>query len=344
MRALMCVALVAALAIPSIATSTMTAGPDDNVVTTATHKFTEIRNGIWLAQSTAAVFNSNALVIVNEHDVVLVDSHVTPAKARDLIRAIQAITNNPISTLINSHHHWDHAHGNQEFTGIPIIGHEFTYDKLAGAPLEEATYRNGINGNAAMLKRLNKELADATDPERKQELTDYLKLFSAHVKDFDEIDPAPPTVTFNDRMTLYRGAREIQILFLGRAHTGGDAFVYFPNERLLFTGDVAFSGPSYLGDGYVDEWPQTLEKMKALDFDLFIPGHGGPVSDLTRIDIVQDFYRDLWAKATALHAQGLDAKTAAQTIDLTNHTEIPIKEVGVSEITMQRLYHRLEHP
>ena len=145
-------------------------------------------------------------------------------------------------------------------------------------------------------------------------------------------------------MTLYRGAREIQILFLGRAHTGGDAFVYFPNERLLFTGDVAFSGPSYLGDGYVDEWPQTLEKMKALDFDLFIPGHGGPVSDLTRIDIVQDFYRDLWAKATALHAQGLDAKTAAQTIDLTNHTEIPIKEVGVSEITMQRLYHRLEHP
>jgi len=344
MRAIRCMAWVAALAIPSIAVSTTTADLNDNVVTTATHKFTEIRNGIWLAQSTAAVFNSNALVIVNEHDVVIVDSHVTPAKARDLIRSIQAITNHPISTLINSHHHWDHAHGNQEFSGIPIIGHEFTYEKLAGAPLEEATYRNGVEGNDAVLKRLHNELEGVTDPKRKQELTDYLKLLSAHAKDFNEIDPVPPTITFNERMTLHRGAREIQILFLGRAHTGGDVLVYFPNERLLFTGDVAFSGPSYLGDGYVDEWPHTLEKMKALDFDVFIPGHGGLVSDLARIDLVQDFYRDLWAKATALYAQGVDVETAAQTIDLTNHTNIPIKEVGVSKTTMRRLYHRLEHP
>ena len=150
MRPIRYMALVATLAISSIASATTTAGHDENVVTTTTHKLTEIRNGIWLAQSTAAVFNSNALVIVNDNDVVLVDSHVTPAKARDLIRAIGAITDNPISTLINSHHHWDHAHGNQEFAGIPIIGHEFTYDKLAGAPLEEVTYRNGVNGNAAI--------------------------------------------------------------------------------------------------------------------------------------------------------------------------------------------------
>ena len=53
--------------------------------TTDTHRFTAIRNGIYLAQTTAPVFNSNAVVIVNENDVVVIDSHVTPSKARDLI-------------------------------------------------------------------------------------------------------------------------------------------------------------------------------------------------------------------------------------------------------------------
>ena len=86
-------------------------------VITDTHKFTEVRNNIWLAQTAAPVFNSNALVIVNDEDVVLVDSHVTPAKARELIKAIKALTPLPITALINSHFHWDHAHGNQEFGG-----------------------------------------------------------------------------------------------------------------------------------------------------------------------------------------------------------------------------------
>lgn len=312
-------------------------------VTTETHKFTEVRNDIWLAQSTAPVFNSNALVIINETDVVLVDSHVTPSKARDLIRAIQAITDKPITALINSHHHWDHVHGNQEFAGIPIIGHEYAYNKLSNAPLEDPTYNNGLAGNQATLKRIRETLEQETDPERRAEITEFLAVFSAHTRDFDEIAPVPPNVTLNERMTLYRGERVIQILFLGRAHTGGDLMVYFPQDKLVFTGDVAFSGPSFLGDGYVDEWPQTLENLKALDFDVFVPGHGGPITDLTRLDVVQTFYRDLWVKAVALHAQGKDAATAAAEIDLTNHTAIPIKEPGINLGTMQRIYHRLQH-
>ena len=321
-----------------------TASSESRVVTTDTHKFTEVRNDIWLAQTTAPIFNSNALVIVNEEDVVLVDSHVTPAKARDLIRAIQAITTKPITALINSHFHWDHAHGNQEFVGIPIIGHEVTYARLSGSPLEEPTYLAGMQGNADTLKRLEGIIAGEQDPVRKQEVTDYLALFRAHVSDFDEIDPVPPTVTMRDRMTLYRGDREIQILFLGRAHTGGDVMVYFPQDKLVFTGDVAFSGPSFMGDGYVDEWPETLENIKALDFDTFVPGHGAPVTDLSRLDVVQVFYRDLWAKASALHAAGVDVETAAKTIDLTSHTNVPVAQVGVTLVTMQRIYERLNHP
>jgi len=313
-------------------------------IITDTHRFTEVRNGIFLAQTTAPVFNSNSLVIVNDEDIVVVDSHVTPSKARDLIEAIKAISSKPITALINSHHHWDHAHGNQEFAGIPIIGHEFTYSRLVSGSLEEQTYRDGLTGNAATLTRVNEQIAAAEDDEERERLETYLALFSAHVKDFDEIVPVPPSVTLNDRMTLFRGSREIQIIFLGRAHTGGDVAVYFPQDKLVFTGDVAFAGPSFLGDGYVDEWPQTLENLKALDFDIFVPGHGNPVTDLSRLDVVQEYYRDLWQKTAAKHAAGVDAEEAARTIDLTNHTDIPIRQVGVALGSIKRIYYRLENP
>ena len=310
--------------------------------TTDTHRFTEIRNGIYLAQTTAPVFNSNALVIVNEEDVVLVDSHVTPSKARDLIAAVKTLTPNPITAVINSHHHWDHAHGNQEFDDIPIIGHEFTYLKMAGAPLEEGTYTRGLAGNDARLARMQEGVASATDAAERARLEAELELFAAHARDFDEIAPVPPSVTMSDRMTLYRGDREIQVLFLGRAHTGGDVAVYFPQDRVVFTGDMALNGPSYLGDGYVDEWPQTLENLKALDFDIFVPGHGAAVTDLGRIDLVQAYYRDLWQKTSEKHRAGIAVAEASRTIDLTSHTGLPIRQVGVDPLTVQRIYDRLD--
>jgi glyoxylase-like metal-dependent hydrolase (beta-lactamase superfamily II) len=313
-------------------------------ISTDTHRFVEVRNGIYLAQTTAQVFNSNSLVIVNEDDVVVVDSHVTPAKARDLIASIAELTPKPVTALINSHHHWDHAHGNQEFAGIPIIGHEHTRTKLVSGALDEATYKRGLAGNQATLSRVQEQIASTEDAEERQKLEAYYAMFEAHAKDFDEIEPMPPDVTLSERLTLHRGGREIQIIFLGRAHTGGDVVVYFPADKLVFTGDVAFAGPSFLGDGFVDEWPQTLENLKALDFDIFVPGHGPPVTDLGRLDLVQDYYRDLWQKTAAKHAAGVSAEEAAKTLDLTSHTEIPIRDVGADPIAIERIYRLLDNP
>ncbi|MDA1077110.1 MAG: MBL fold metallo-hydrolase [Proteobacteria bacterium] len=324
--------------------STAHALENAETITTRTHRLTEVRNEIYLAQSTAPVFNSNSLVIVNDRDVIVVDSHVTPSKAVDLIESVKAVTPKPITTLINSHHHWDHAHGNQVFKDIQIIGHEFTYTKLAGAPLIELAYQNGLKGNAATISRVEQAIKDAGSDEDRKQFETYLELFKEHVHDFDEIAPIPPNITLSDRMTLYRGDREIQILFLGRAHTGGDVVIYFPDDKLVYTGDMAFAGPSYMGDGYVDEWPDTLENLKQLEFDIFVPGHGDPITDLNRLDLAQAYYRDLWVKTVAKHAEGISATEAAQTIDMTNHTDIPIQKTGVDLTAVQRIYQRLEQP
>ncbi len=307
--------------------------------TTDTHRFMEVRNGIYLTQTTAQVFNSNSLVIVNDEDVVIVDSHVTPSKARDLIASIPAITDKPVTALINSHYHWDHAHGNQEFADIPIIGHEYTRMKLATAAHEEPTYLSGLAGNAATLEQLAAQIEAAEDDEEREGLETYRAMFAAHAADFDEIAPLAPDVTMNDRLTLFRGGREIQIIFLGRAHTGGDVAVYFPQDKLVFTGDILFGGPSFLGDGYVDDWPGTLENLKALDFDIVVPGHGPPMTDLSPIEKSQEYYRVLWQRTAEQHAAGVSAAEATGMIDMS--------DTGFrnpSEVEVQRMYHRFENP
>ena len=75
-------------------------------------------------------------------------------------------------------------------------------------------------------------------------------------------------------MTLFRGGREIQLLYFGRGHTDTDVVVFLPKERIVCTGDLMESVISYMGDAYLEEWPATLDRLMTLDFDTVMPGHG----------------------------------------------------------------------
>jgi glyoxylase-like metal-dependent hydrolase (beta-lactamase superfamily II) len=109
------------------------------------------------------------------------------------------------------------------------------------------------------------------------------------------------------------------VLHLGRGHTGGDVVVFLPQERIVFTGDLLLQGPSYMGDAYVDEWVKTLDRVKELDFDVIVPGHGEPWKDRGHIEAVQVYMRDTWDQVVALRAKGVSAMEAALRIDLTRH-------------------------
>ena len=312
-------------------------------VGTDTHRLEEVADGVFLAQTKAPLFNSNALVVVNAEDVLVVDSHITPRMARELIASIGEITSKPITTLVNTHFHYDHAHGNQAFgPDIAIIGHEYTRRKMAGDPLAEGTFQRGKTGDERQLAALREELAAAAGDEDRAAVETRIGWVQRRIDATAEIVPVPPNVTLNERMTLYRGGREIQLHFFGRAHTGGDVSVYLPREKVLYTGDMMFAGISWLGDGYVREWPETLERAKALDFELVVPGHGPPFSDRSRIDLVQAYYRDLWAGVAALHAQGVDAASAAATVDLTRHDALGVEQVGADPLAVARIYALLD--
>ncbi len=104
--------------------------------------------------------------------------------------------------------------------------------------------------------------------------------------------PGLARVTFSDEMSVYLGGKEVRAHHYGRGHTGGDAVMYFPADKVIHTGDLFLTFPpqpfiDYANGGSALEWTKTLDGVLKLDFDIAIPGHG-PISD--RAGIVQ--FRD----------------------------------------------------
>lgn len=295
---------------------------------------------------------SNALMLVGANDVLLVDSHVTPNAANALLRSVRAVTDKPVRYLVNSHYHFDHAHGNQVFPNtVEIIGHSYTRAKLNGEMgdvLTESTMLSFTEGVPETVERLRAQLADTTGTEERARVARLLKSQEDHMISLREIVPTPPNITLESEMTIFQdlseGSREIQLLHLGRAHTAGDVVVYLPQEGLVFTGDMMLPSLSYMGDSFPQEWVGTLEALKAVDFDVILPGHGAPLQGKEKISQFQAYLTDLWQKTETMKARGLSAEQTAEQIDLSNHSQNygQIRGPGVDVRAIRRIYALLD--
>ena len=288
----------------------------------------------------------NGSVIVNAHDVLVVDSHISPAAAWALREELKAITPKPIRYVVNSHFHYDHAHGNQVYgPDVEVIGHEFTRAMLAsGFSRTSRSYGSSIGTLPEQLEQLEKRIAGSTDGAERTKLERQLSVMERHHRATQAVTPVAPTLTLTETMTLHRGGREIRLLFLGRGHTAGDVVVYLPKERLIATGDLLTAGPAYLGDSYITEWIATLEKLKAVDFDTVLPGHGDAFKGKAKIDHFQAYLRDFWTQAQQMHRKGVPADEAAKQIDLRAHaSNYPtIAQPGVNPHGVLRAYELLD--
>ncbi|TAJ19815.1 MAG: MBL fold metallo-hydrolase [Dehalococcoidia bacterium] len=225
---------------------------------------------------------TNAGIIVGDDSVLVIDSLRVPSFARELRADVRRLTDKPVQYLVDTHGHWDHAFGNEEFADATIVGHVNCRRELE--ELGEG-WRQGVIA-------------------RNVEWSEEIKT----------VRITPPDLTFDRRLELHFGGRRIDLVYLGRAHTSGDIFINLPDDRLLFTGDVAQDGGvPYMLDGYMADWIETDTRILDLPFDRFVSGHG-PIGARPALQDARDFIAALVTLSQAAHREGKDLATATESV------------------------------
>ena len=218
----------------------------------------------------------NSAAFVTSDGVVLVDTKVA-GWGQPLIDAIGELTSNPVTTIINTHAHFDHVSGNVEFPATV----EFVAHDNAKTLMEEWNPVTGFPG-------------------------DFPAVFETSG------GQGLPTRTYQDRLTLGSGADQVDLYYFGRGHTGGDTWVVFPALRTMHAGDmfpgkqVPIMDASNGGSGL--EYANTLRMAYSAvtDIDTIITGHSVQM-DRDDLREMADFVDGLVSAAKQAKAQGVSA-------------------------------------
>jgi len=203
--------------------------------------FTEIGRDLW---AFTAEGDPNTGVIIGDDCVMIVDAQATPRLANKVVEKIRTVTDKPIRYVVLTHYHAVRVLGASAYGADHIL----------------------------MSDKARAMVAERGQEDWDSEFGRFPRLFQGH-----ESIPGLtwPTITFDDRMTLYLGKRRVDLKFLGRAHTAGDIVAFVPDANVMFTGDIVeYHSACYCGDGHFADWPKTLEAIRAHDLDAIAPGRG----------------------------------------------------------------------
>jgi cyclase len=228
---------------------------------------------------------NNTGFLVSRDGVISVDTTSTEARTRAYLDAIGSVTKNPVRTLVNTHHHGDHTHGNYLMSGATIVGHEKCRDAILESPMPPPP---GIWTEV----------------------------------DWGHLEPAPPFLTYADGVTLWSGDLRCEVRYVGTpAHTTNDSIVWIPEREVVFTGDLLFNGGTpFALMGSVSGWIEVLETvLRPLGARTLVPGHG-PVCGPGVIDDQLAYLRFIQRAAEQAKAAGLAPLEAARQLDLGEFT------------------------
>jgi cyclase len=224
-------------------------------------------------------FLNNTGFLVSSTGVISVDATSTERRTRAYLDAINTVTKQPVRTLVNTHHHGDHTHGNYLMSGATIVGHERCREAIQNSLIPPAP---GIWSEV----------------------------------DWGHLEAAPPFLTYTGGVTLWSGDLRCEVRYVGTpAHTTNDSIVHIPERGVVFAGDLLFNGGTpFALMGSVSGWIEVLETvLRPLGARTLVPGHG-PVCGPEVIDDMLAYLRfvqDLARRATAADLSPLDAARQA---------------------------------
>lgn len=267
----------------------------------------EIAKGVFVETE---YFGCNNGCIVTREGLVLTDPPQRPTDAAHWREEVRKL--GEVRYLINTEHHGDHIAGNWFFKEARNIAHEGT----------RARFKDSLPSADFWRERVAQ-----LDPKGLPLMKDY--------------EVRLPQVTFTERMTLYLGGREIQLIHK-KGHTESQAMVYLPAERALLPGDnIVENWPPFFHSGLGGEWLKTLSFIEGMEVSVILPGHGQvagkEVIPRLRADIqrVMDWVRDCIKK-------GMGEEETAGTVRYIHEWDsIPSTMVGYYETLVGRGTRRL---
>ena len=226
---------------------------------------------------------NNTGFIAGDDAVSVVDTCFTEARTRAFLQAIRGVTELPIRTLVNTHHHGDHTHGNYLLPGASIVGHELCRQTVIDTGLHTLH-----------------------------------PLFPGVV--WGDLELAPPFITFQERLDLFVDDLTLKLHYMGPAHTTNDVVVWLPERKLLFTGDLLFNGGTpFVTMGSIAGSLTALDRLREFDAETIVPGHGS-VCGAGVIDDMESYLRFVQDTAKAAFDSGLTPLETARQTDLGRYT------------------------
>jgi glyoxylase-like metal-dependent hydrolase (beta-lactamase superfamily II) len=240
--------------------------------------------------------SGNTTVVIGDRQVLVVDTGFLPSDASLDIAQIREWTDRPVSFVVNTHFHNDHNFGNRvyldAFPGVTIVAHAETKKEMDRfGPGSATRMERGAGSLRRMLETGKTKDGQVLSDSDKAQVRDALARRLPAIEAMKKSPFQSATLVFERDFGIDLGNREVQIKFLGRGNTAGDAVVYLPKERIVVAGDLVVFPIPYLYDGYPSEWVGTLQNLAQLDADAIVPGHGPVLRDKAYVLLLRDLFR-----------------------------------------------------
>ena len=239
----------------------------------------------------------NSGVVIGERAILVSDATATPAMARDLIRQIRTVSDKPIQYVLLTHYHAVRVLGASAFAA------EGCTDIIASQGTYELIVERGAQDMKSEMERFPRLFRGAEE-------IPGLTWPTLVVAGGDPVRGEVP-----GRLTLDLGGVKVQIWSPGPGHTRGDTIAWVEAEKVLFSGDlVEYEAGVYTGDAQLEEWPATLEALRALGAEALVPGRGeamkGSANVNKALDYTQRWVRTLFQAGREAVAAKMDLKAA----------------------------------
>ena len=277
-----------------------------------------VAEGVYAAIAKPAYkVNCNAAIIFLDDSVLVVDTHSKPSAARGLIEQIKKLTDKPVKYVVNTHFHWDHYQGNQAYpsswpAGVEIISSEATRASIEQRGIPRVKHE--IVTMPQEIEKMKADLEKTSDPKQKDEIKRNVAQAEDYLAELKSMQVTLPTLTFDRSVILHRKSRIVEILWLGKAHTDGDVFVYLPKEKVLVTGDALHGWTPFMGDSYPYDWITTLDAAEKLDFDQVIGGHGDVMKGKAKFELWKQYFGELLSQTAQAYAEGATEEQAEKRV------------------------------